>query len=77
MSFCFQLDFLFYFDFQMHKQGEKLLAYVFMEYGIIPRMFPDFLSNRFFIGDYIVRPFVSLMTKFEIYNVLSFWIRAF
>ena len=61
-EFCFQFEFLFNFDFQMHKTNLK-----------------SFVFEMLFIGDYIVRPFISLVAKFEVYNVLRqflFEIRA-
>ena len=50
-EFCFQFEFLFNFDFQMHKTYLK-----------------SFLFELLFIGG---KPFISLMAKFEAYNVLA------
>ena len=52
-NFCFQFDFLFNFDFQMHKTNLKALFLIFC------------------LLEIIIRPFISSMAKFKLYNIFS------
>ena len=55
VKLCFQSEFFFSFDFQMHENHLK-----------------SFTFKILFILLVIVRPFISLVTKFEAYNF--FWL---
>ena len=61
VSFGFQFEFFFDVDFQMHKTYLKSFVFKIL-----------FFVYFVYLFNYNVRPFISMITKFEVYNVFSF-----